>query len=134
MSQGYLIVFDGGSRGNPGPAYGSYRISPWPPSEGRTVRLEFGTATNNQAEYLTLLSALDVLGAFLEGRGESTHQIGVEVMGDSQLVLNQLQGEWRVKSAELRALHERAARLLAAYPEVVFTHQTRAEIVEVLGH
>lgn len=134
MTDRYEIVFDGGSRGNPGPAYGSYQVSPWPPSESKTVRLELGTATNNQAEYLTLLSALDALEAFLEGRGSTTHQVELEIRGDSQLVLNQLDGQWRVKSADLRSLYERAARLLAAYPKVKFTHVPRSKVVEVLGH
>lgn len=134
MTDRFVIVFDGGSRGNPGPAYGSFRISPWPPSESKTVRLELGTATNNQAEYLTLLSALDALEAFLEGSGRSTHQVELEIRGDSQLVLNQLEGQWRVKSADLRSLYERAARLLAAYPEVKFMHLPRSKVVDVLGH
>lgn len=134
MTEEYAIVFDGGSRGNPGPAYGSYRVSPWPPDETRLIRLEFGPATNNQAEYLTLLAALDALEAFLAGRGASTHQVVLEVKGDSQLVFNQLDGTWRVKSGELRPLYERAARLLAAFLKVNLNPVPRSDIVEILGH
>lgn len=134
MGESYRIIFDGGSRGNPGPSYGSYRITPWPPEDGKTVRLSFGPATNNQAEYLTLLAALDALQAFLEGSGETTHQTAIVIEGDSQLVLKQLEGEWRVKSSDLRELYERAARLLAGYPSVELNQLPREQVVEILGH
>jgi ribonuclease HI len=57
----YIVIFDGGSRGNPGPGYGSYRLRT---RDGRedVRRLEFGEAmTNNEAEYRTLIAALDDL-------------------------------------------------------------------------
>ncbi len=54
----YTIVFDGGSLGNPGSAYGSFRIRPWQTPSGKITRLKLGRGTNNEAEYWTLQAAL----------------------------------------------------------------------------
>lgn len=130
----FTIVFDGGSRGNPGPAYGSYHIEPWASPRGTTERLHFGVGTNNQSEYLALIAALRTLRGFLDGMGRPAAEAEVVVRGDSQLVLSQLAGEWKVKNATLKELHAEASRLLRPFGKVRFVHQDRAKTVELLGH
>lgn len=130
----FQIVFDGGSKGNPGPAYGSYRIRPWVDKAGTTERLNFGAGTNNEAEYLSLIAALRALRAFLDGRGTPPAQFELEVRGDSQLVLRQLAGRWKAKDARMRNLRDEALALLEPFAEVDFVEQSRQRTVQVLGH
>ena len=106
MSAHRLIVnFDGGSRGNPGPAAIAAVVST-PDGEVVERRGEaIGKATNNVAEYRALLLAV-----------ETAREIGaseVELIGDSELVVRQVRGEYRVKDAGLRPLHKAATDALA---------------------
>jgi ribonuclease HI len=130
----YEIVFDGGSRGNPGPAYGSYVLQEKGKPKARPVRLEFGQATNNEAEYLILIAALENLLSILEAQDLSSARVALDIKGDSQLVIKQLQGEWKAKKARLRALRDRVHNLLMHFQKVELTHQKREESVEILGH
>jgi ribonuclease HI len=98
---------DGASRGNPGPA--SYAVIIRAPN-GKPV-FEFGKylgrATNNVAEYYALITALD----YAVG-----HDIrNLRVRSDSQLLVNQMRGTYKVKSADLRPLHERALKLASSF-------------------
>ena len=125
------IVFDGGSLGNPGRGYGSFRLrrrdAPW----SQAVRLEFGPrVTNNEAEYRALIAALEAAAAAAGDPGRTS----LEVLGDSQLVLNQLRGRWKVRAENLRAHHARARALLDRFAAVRLTWQPRAESVALLGH
>lgn len=127
----YDVVFDGGSLGNPGKGYGSYQIR-----LGDTIvrhqREDYGNrVTNNQAEYLTLIRALQWL---LETTGEAAGKTRILVNGDSQLVLNQLMGRWKVKNEGLRVLYEQAARLIKQFKDVELVWHPRAKSVERLGH
>jgi ribonuclease HI len=83
-----VLYFDGASRGNPGPA--AYGV--WSPSGVEEARA-LGTATNNVAEWRGFLAALDV--AVASGAEE------IEIRADSQLVLRQFSGEYRMKAAHL---------------------------------
>ncbi|MGE3799060.1 MAG: ribonuclease HI family protein [Thermomicrobiales bacterium] len=128
------MVFDGGSLGNPGRGYGSYLlISP----TGRKVHaaLDFSEdgsiITNNQAEYLTLIEAFRHLHALL---GERSSNVFVRVEGDSQLVLNQLSGRWKVKNEKLRELQATATGMMKGFREVELKWHPRARSVRVLGH
>lgn len=127
----YAIVFDGGSRGNPGLGYGSFRIregdGDWAPAH----RLEFGDGvTNNEAEYRALIAAFEEVAAACDDAARAT----VDVYGDSQLVLRQLKGEWKVRAANLRPLHDAARRGAAAFGTVRYRWQGRDASVELLGH
>ena len=127
----YLIVFDGGSRGNPGAGYGSYAIFDGT-QPGQVQRLEFeGTLTNNEAEYRTLLAALAALSARL---GPQAAQASVEVRGDSQLVIQQLAGHWKASDARMRALRDQARAALRAFAKWRLVAQPREDSVRVLGH
>ena len=97
------LYTDGGARGNPGPAAYAYVLE----AEDGTV-LEargevIGVATNNVAEYRALVEGL-----------EAASRVGVdelEVVSDSELVVKQMRGEYRVKNAALRELSLQAARV-----------------------
>lgn len=130
----YQIVFDGGSRGNPGPSYGSYVLQEQGEASARPVRLEFGQATNNEAEYLALVAALENLLSFIAAKDQSSARIALEITGDSQLVINQLRGEWKAKNDRLRALRDRVHNLLMHFQKVELTHQDREDSVDILGH
>lgn len=129
--QAYEIVFDGGSLGNPGKGYGSYEIT----ADGKVLhreRKEYGdNITNNQAEYQTLIEALSWLAARL---GPAAAHSRVTVLGDSQLVLNQILGRWKVKNDGLRPLHRQASDLVAGFGEVDLTWHARSNSVMRLGH
>ncbi|HEY8477646.1 MAG TPA: ribonuclease HI family protein, partial [Chloroflexota bacterium] len=106
--QSWRILFDGGSLNNPGRGYGSYEIR-GPDLPPRVERLDFGDGvTNNEAEYRALLAGLEDLRRLLQRRGVAPGEVALTVQGDSQLVINQLAGRWRVRTPHLRALHERA--------------------------
>ncbi len=128
------IVFDGGSLGNPGRGYGSYQIAVGdaPP---RIVRLKFGERiTNNEAEYLALINALEDAVETVTGKGLDARAANVEVFGDSQLVLKQVGGEWKARLPHLQALRDRARGLVDRFGAVALTWHPRINSVRVLGH
>jgi ribonuclease HI len=131
----YTIVFDGGSRGNPGQGYGSYALTRNQDGKLRRQRLRFGDLiTSNQAEYQALIAALeDLIGTVLKA-GRSPQDFSVEIKGDSRLVLHQLEGSWKTKSLNLMPLRDRAEELLAELGSYELTWQPREESVKVLGH
>ena len=104
---------DGGARGNPGPAASAYVLE----AEDGTVldaRAEaIGVATNNVAEYRALVAGLRA--ALDRGVDE------LEVISDSELVVKQMRGEYRVKNAALRELSLEAARLARQIGDVRYT-------------
>lgn len=126
-----VLLFDGGSLGNPGPGYGSYIITLL---DGREVRrrVDFRrTLTNNEAEYRTLIAGLrDVHGLF----GADAAQVALEVRGDSQLVSEQLQGNWKASDPRMRALRDQALELLQRFRSWHFVRVPRRESVRRLGH
>jgi ribonuclease HI len=127
----YLIVFDGGSHGNPGPGYGSFAIFEGSRPAG-VHRLTFpGSLTNNEAEYHTLLGALRHL---LELLGERAATATLEVRGDSALVLQQILGVWKAKDDRMRALRDEARTLLRRFQNRRLVQQPREDTVKVLGH
>lgn len=107
---------DGGSRGNPGPAGYGVRITR---DDGSTVDLKgsIGVATNNIAEYNGLLAALQWAA---DNAIRALH-----VKADSELMVKQMLGEYRVKNPGLQPLHEEARRLVARIGRVTFEHVRR---------
>jgi len=127
----YLIVFDGGSRGNPGVGYGSYVVfdgtKPAP-----VQRLEFpDPMTNNEAEYHTLIRALAALAAQL---GKRASQTSLEVRGDSLLVIQQVLGHWKAKDERMLRLRDQARAGLQRFAKWRLVAQPREDSVRVLGH
>lgn len=130
----FQIVFDGGSKGNPGFGYGSYKIF----HQGDEIAVQeltfdhLGTAiTNNQAEYMTLIHALERLAIDRAGKLKETT---VEVFGDSLLVVNQVKGTWKIKNEGLRPLRQRARTLIEAFGAFSLTWHDRSNSVRILGH
>ncbi len=127
----YLIVFDGGSRGNPGEGYGSFAIFEGSRPAG-VRRLTFpGSLTNNEAEYHTLVGALRHL---CEQLGERAPATTLEVRGDSALVLQQVLGHWKAKDDRMRGLRDDTRALLGRFKAWRLVQQPREDTVKVLGH
>jgi ribonuclease HI len=94
------LFTDGGSRGNPGPAAYGYVLET---SDGTVLAAHgeaIGVATNNVAEYRALLAGL--------ARAEEAGVDELEVVSDSELLVKQMRGEYKVKNAALRELWEEA--------------------------
>jgi len=117
-----VAYIDGGSRGNPGPAGYGVRIED---SQGGLIaelREALGVATNNVAEYRGLLAAL----AFLVAQNSRVARI----RSDSELLIRQMRGEYRVKHPALVPLHREAALLASRLERVTFEHVPRAANAE----
>jgi ribonuclease HI len=111
----------------------SYRLSTRD-GQKQTVRLELGTATNNEAEYRTLIAALKDLTGRIQEAGRSPASYSLLVYTDSQLLVGQLTQGWQVKAANLRPLIDEARALLEAFGKPDLVKVPRQEIVRVLGH
>jgi probable phosphoglycerate mutase len=112
-----VAYIDGGARGNPGPAGYGVRIEA---ADGTLVE-EFGesigVATNNVAEYRGLLAALE----WARAHGHAK----VHVRSDSQLLVQQMLGNYKVKNAGLQPLHARARLMAHEIGRVTFEHVRR---------
>lgn len=109
---------DGGARGNPGPA-GIGVLLEEEGGERDEYYAYLGTTTNNVAEYAALL----VLLAHSLRRGATD----LAIHSDSQLLVKQMEGTYRVKNPRLQALHAEARRLMARIPRVTLRHVRREE-------
>lgn len=106
-----IVVTDGASRGNPGPAAVAFGVYD---QDGKPIHEEaeyVGYATNNEAEYMALIRALKKCGGYRGGE--------VEHYTDSQLVVNQLEGKWAVKAKNLRALIEQILDMKQLFKSVI---------------
>jgi ribonuclease HI len=112
------LFTDGGARGNPGPAaYGFVLES----EDGTVLAAEgeaIGTATNNVAEYSGLIAGLQ--------KAVELHVPEVEVVSDSELMVKQMRGEYRVKNEALRELYDEATALARRVGYVEYRHVRRA--------
>jgi ribonuclease HI len=130
----YEIVFDGGSLGNPGRGYGSYVLF-GPDAVVEKKKLDYAghgnAVTSNQAEYLTLINALESLSGHL---GPDARLATVSIWGDSHLVVNQIKGSWKVKNTELAPLVERALSALSRFKAWTIHWHDRSNSVRYLGH
>jgi ribonuclease HI len=129
----YTIIFDGGARGNPGEGYGSYELRT---RAGRQIeRLTFGNhVTNNEAEYRTLIAALHAVLAQMIASHADPKAATLAVRGDSQLVICQVTGKWKVRTPHIRPLHAEATALLARFKHADIQWHPRAMSVRTLGH
>jgi ribonuclease HI len=113
------LFTDGGARGNPGPAASAYVLE----AEDGTVLAAhgetIGVATNNVAEYRALVAGL-----------EKARDLGLdelEVVSDSELLVKQMRGEYKVKNAALRELSVHAGELARAIGDVRYTAVRREQ-------
>jgi ribonuclease HI len=102
-----VLYVDGGARGNPGPSGIGIVIEDAEGNELARANDYIGVATNNAAEYRALLLGLE--------RARALGAREVAIVNDSQLVARQIAGEYRVKSADLRPLHEQAMDVLRSF-------------------
>ncbi|AQA04784.1 bifunctional RNase H/acid phosphatase [Mycobacterium sp. MS1601] len=115
-----LVEADGGSRGNPGPAgFGAVLFSADHAAVLAEIKESIGTATNNVAEYRGLIAGLT--GASELGATD------VDVAMDSKLVVEQMSGRWKVKNADLAALHRQARDLADRFDSVSYRWIPRAQ-------
>lgn len=111
------VHVDGGARGNPGPAAIAAVVSD---PDGQVVfeaHETIGRATNNVAEYRALILGI-----------EKAAELGateIELVGDSELVVKQVRGEYRVKDAGLKPLHSAAQQALGNFAEWQIRHVKR---------
>lgn len=130
----YTLTFDGGSKGNPGQGYGSYELRTCD-DRARVERREYGDrVTNNEAEYRTLIEGLTDLVATLRAAGKDPKGYRVRVQGDSQLVIRQIKGEYKVSHPAMQALHREVKTLVAQLGAVEFVWHRREHSVKTLGH
>ncbi|HEX5164683.1 MAG TPA: ribonuclease HI family protein [Thermomicrobiales bacterium] len=128
------LVFDGGSLGNPGKGYGSFVYTGVIETE-RPVRLDYpGQTTNNEAEYQTMLHGLRTILRELERDARDPATMRVAVLSDSKLVVEQVNGRWKVRHAPLRPFREEALALLSRFGSWHLVWQPRIESVRLLGH
>ncbi|OFW10176.1 MAG: hypothetical protein A3H96_18110 [Acidobacteria bacterium RIFCSPLOWO2_02_FULL_67_36] len=112
-----VAYIDGGARGNPGPAGYGVRIEAADGTLLDELHGGIGIATNNVAEYNGLLAALQ----WAIDRGERD----VHIRADSELLVKQMRGEYKVKNPGLQALCARARLLVMQLDRVVFEHVRR---------
>lgn len=118
----YTLYTDGGSRGNPGSAAAGYVIEG--PEIGRIEQGDYiGIATNNVAEYSAVIFGLARLKAELGA--ERAKQVYVRVMADSELMVKQANGQYKVKNAALMQLFIKLHNLRQDFAQVTFTHIRR---------
>ncbi|MHC4324713.1 MAG: reverse transcriptase-like protein, partial [Planctomycetota bacterium] len=117
MPDKIIAYIDGGSRGNPGPAAAAFVLNDPTGTQLEAKGFFLGRATNNAAEYTGLVKA-----------PEAAAQIGAEqlsVFSDSELLVRQINGQYRVKSEQLRPLFEQAVSLLGRFKSWQVRHVTR---------
>jgi ribonuclease HI len=117
-----FIYTDGGARGNPGPA-GIGVVMEFPKGFKKIYNAHIGTATNNVAEYSAVIFALSKARALIKTPKDSV----VEIRSDSELLVKQMKGEYRVKNEGLRPLYEKAKSLTEEYGKVYFVHIPRGK-------
>lgn len=111
------VYADGGSRGNPGPSAGGFVVLDMNDQLLLESGKYLGITTNNQAEYHSLKGGLE---AALKMGARKVH-----VYMDSQLVIRQMTGHYKVKNRDLWPIHEAIKALLPNFKEVNFTHVPR---------
>jgi ribonuclease HI len=117
-----VVNVDGGARGNPGPAAVGVVVQS-PEGEVLEERGErIGTATNNVAEYRALLLGIE--------RAAELGAAELELVGDSELIVRQVKGEYKVKDATLRKLHAEVKRALRPFERWSIRHVRREHNAE----
>jgi ribonuclease HI len=117
--QDVIAHIDGASRGNPGPAAYAVVLSTADGSPLISFSKVLGRATNNAAEYQALLAALNY--------AHEHHYRRLKILSDSELLVRQIEGRYKVKSSDLKPLYERARLLIAQLASVTIHHVPREQ-------
>lgn len=120
MSAKRLTIYtDGASKGNPGPAAIGVVIEDESGQVINQISRRIGEATNNRAEYLALIAGVEEAA-----RLGAEH---VEVRSDSELLVRQIAGQYRVKNPELKRLFEQVQRLIRKFQSFSIVHIPRGQ-------
>jgi ribonuclease HI len=114
-----IVNVDGGARGNPGLAAIGVIVRDGDGAVLAEVGEKIGEATNNVAEYRALLRGIELAAA--HGAGD------LELVGDSELVVRQVEGRYKVKNAGMKELHAEVKKALANFDSWSIRHVRRAE-------
>lgn len=121
-SMNYTLYSDGGARGNPGPAAIGYVLYD---EQGKIIAEQgdyIGIATNNQAEYKALLAALEHCKEIFK----ATH-VNLVCFLDSELIVRQLNRQYKVKNQGIQELFKKVTQLLAYFTRIEFRHIPREQ-------
>lgn len=121
----FSIHADGGSRGNPGPSGAGAMIRDELGNSVASVSEFLGTRTNNFAEYEAVILAFEALQKIVPEKQRGAAEVAVKM--DSELVVKQMRGEYKVKNPALKEQQARLASLAAAFGKVSFAHVFREE-------
>jgi ribonuclease HI len=113
----FILEFDGGSRGNPGPAGTGSVVRAADGTPLVTLGRYIGRATNNVAEYKALITAMNEALKLGAKR--------IVIRGDSELIIKQMKGEYRVKNRDLRDLYDEAQHLYHQFDHAKIEHNLR---------
>lgn len=119
MAAAYRINIDGGSRGNPGPAAYGVLIRDAQGQAVAKLKKYIGRFTNNVAEYYGLIAAMD----YAQSHGVRA----IRIESDSELMVKQMRGLYKVKSADLQPLYERAQKMSKAFDSFRIDHVYREQ-------
>src|SRR3954470_18337290 len=117
MNETITLEFDGGSRGNPGPAGIGIVVRAQDGTPLVTLGRFIGRATNNVAEYKALITAM-----------EEAKKLGAKrivIRGDSELIIKQMKGEYRVKHPDMKELYDIAQDRARDFDQVKIEHNLR---------
>ena len=117
-----VIQADGASLGNPGPAAIGATIKDEQGNLITTISQGIGRATNNQAEYIAIIAALE------KAIGLGARQVDIKL--DSQLVVRQINGRYRVKNTVLKPLYQRVKHLQSLLEGFTIIHVPRQQNTE----
>jgi len=117
LTERVVVNVDGGARGNPGPAAIAAVVTTPEGEQVEAVGKAIGRATNNVAEYRALLLGIE--------RAQALGAREVDLVGDSELIVKQVKGEYRVKDAGLKPLHAEVRAALQGFDRWSIRHVRR---------
>jgi ribonuclease HI len=117
-----VVNVDGGARGNPGPAAVGVVVQDEDGEVLEEIGERIGSATNNVAEYRALLLGIE--------RARALGATELDLVGDSELIVRQVTGEYKVKDSSLRELHGKVTRALAPFERWSIRHVRRDQNAE----
>ncbi len=115
----HIMYVDGASRGNPGDASIGVSLQNDQGEELSFVSKSIGSTTNNTAEYMALIEGLKL--------AIEKNITMVEIRSDSQLMVRQLTGQYRVKESHIQALYNEVQDLLPSFEKILFIHIPREQ-------
>ena len=121
-SKQLTIYTDGAARGNPGPASIGAIIKDEQGKLITTISRRIGSTTNNQAEYRAIIAALEKVVTLGAGT--------VVLNSDSELIVRQINGKYRVKNASLKPLHQKVKQLISLLEDFTINHIPRQQNTE----